>query len=96
MFSEEIAVGVEEVGVRGFQNPGILAVVGFAGVDLIAFGVNGEEGLLTRGRLKLWRNLLCQRGECGDGEEGKWKVSANAADHRAQSPLAVSGRRKRI
>jgi hypothetical protein len=80
MFAEELTVGVEEIGVGGLQGPGELRAIGFAGVDLIALGVQGKEELFPGGRLELPGDLLrggrgtkngagdekCEESECAE------------------------------
>jgi hypothetical protein len=85
MFAEEIAVGVEEVGVGSFENPGILAVIRFAGVDLIAFGVDGEEELFAGGRLESGGDLLGGGGGDCEKEDERSEIRS-ARGHEVVSP----------
>jgi hypothetical protein len=93
MLAEEIAVGVEEVGVWSFQSPGELGAVGLASVDLIAFGVEGEEELFAGGRLELRGNLLGGGGrgreQWGAGEECDGSEGADLAVHEVGPPVAT-------
>jgi hypothetical protein len=85
MFAEEVAVGVEEIGIGSFQNPGVLRVfASFAGVDLVALGVNGKEELFASGRLELRGNLL---GDGREGDEGSdEKAGAESTEHGTKPP----------
>ena len=62
MFTESVAILVEEVGFGSFEDPRILVAIGLAGVDLVALCVHGEEESLVVGRLKLLGNLLSADG----------------------------------
>jgi hypothetical protein len=96
MLSEEVAVGVEEISVRGFQNPRVLSGVGFAGVDLVAFGMDGKEELFAGRGLELRGGLLGLDGredEKKDSREHQKRAKTETADH-AESPPRTRGRRR--
>ena len=58
MFTDGLAVFVEELGVGSFELPEKRRGTFFTGVDLVALGVELEEELLVGGRLELGRDLL--------------------------------------
>jgi hypothetical protein len=90
MLAEEIALGVEEVGIGSFQNPGELGTIGFARINLIALGVKSQEELLGSGRLELRGDLLRGRGirkKCDACKESQGSDGAQLAEHGASPPV---------
>jgi hypothetical protein len=68
MLAEGLAVFIEKLRVRSFQRPGGRGAVGLASVNLIAFGVDAQEELLIRGRLKCSGNILGRGGKRKNGD----------------------------
>jgi len=67
MFAERLVVFVKKLGVGSFEGPG---TVGFAGIDLIALGVNLEQEFLIGGRLELRWKLLLRNGDKSESRGG--------------------------
>jgi hypothetical protein len=93
VFAEGFAVLVEELGVWSLESPCELSAIGFAGVDLVALGVELEEELFVGGRLELRRHFLRRSGQGKkggrDGEQVDGCEYANGLAHGKIPPVTA-------
>lgn len=80
MLAEWFAILVEELGIGSFQDPVELCDAFLAGVDLIAFGVHGQEELFAGWRLQLRRDVLSQHRK--NEQECEGELCADLPAHR--------------